>query len=529
MKITGIAYLCGISFLTLMAVSSTAGAAPHENKVPAPIERHRLLVHEELSSRGFAVASGYFRLYTREDCQYSYPVMHTCYGNNPAAPYVTFAVPPWPEEHVAPSLHEAFGQTREDFSTTFRFDPREALVIFGQLPPPAAYFGMQTYLFTRSGTIYTQSAIYQYIASHYLPLLPTFFAPVPNLDPPRIQLFASLGNSINDVVVKNQSGAAFNQERFFIITPDRAMDRAVREALAALGVPARDIFTEPIPSTAILGLGEDADDFLFVMRYAMPRDGGAPGSVSDTWRNTLPLTVLRIRETGDRAPEPYGAPRLDQRTAVDESALAPGLATLVSEVCNRWGQPCATGDCSDRYEPFIDLQSPPISLVGPVCSDLATNIGMNCLGDTQDTTYQGTVNLTLDQGEVYAVAGTFGVRTGNATYVGLSVNDSLLVKGLDNVETDRLRSTVSAYAAVLDDPDKYFLYYFSRDCTALEELTGGHCLSIDTDMIPVCDTYGSPECHYLKLILREYIAKGSTRGPDSELILMPRLIRLQRL
>ena len=528
MRIAGMAYLCGFSLLMLMAGSSPADAAPHRIDVPASMERHRQLVPEELSNRGFAVTSGYFKLYTRDDCQYSYPVMHTCYGNNPAAPYVTFAVPPWPEEYVDPALHEAVGQTREGFSTTFRLDPREALIIFGRLPPPAAYFGLQTYLFTRSGTVNTESQIYQYIASNYLPLVSTFFAPVPNVDPPRIQLFASLGNSINEVIVKNQSGAAFNQERFFIITPDRAMDRAVREALAALGVPGRDVFTEPIPSTAILGLQESADDFLFVMRYAMPRDGGAPGSVSDTWRNTLPLTVLRVRETGEREPEPYGAPVLDERTAVDESALATGLATLVSEVSNRWGQPCATADCSDRAQSFIDLQSPPISLVGPVCSDRTTNIGMNCLGDTQDTTYQGTFNLPLDQGEVYAVAGTFGVRTGNATYVGLSVNDSLLVKGVDNIETDRLRSTATAYAAALHDPAKYFLYYFTRDCAGLETLTGGHCLSIDTDKIPACATYGSPECHYLKLILREYIAKGTARGPDSEHILMPKLIRLHR-
>jgi len=46
-------------------------------------------------SRGFEVSCGYFRLYTLDDCQVPFSVMHSCYGNNQAAPYVTFAVLPW--------------------------------------------------------------------------------------------------------------------------------------------------------------------------------------------------------------------------------------------------------------------------------------------------------------------------------------------------------------------------------------------------------------------------------------------------
>ncbi len=78
------------------AWSSDSGAAPkNQRPLPASIESNVDLVIDELTGRGFEVTEGYFRLYTQDDCEVSFPVMHSCYGNNPAAPYVTFAVEPW--------------------------------------------------------------------------------------------------------------------------------------------------------------------------------------------------------------------------------------------------------------------------------------------------------------------------------------------------------------------------------------------------------------------------------------------------
>jgi hypothetical protein len=516
----------GLSVITIFVISWSAecGAASKDNHMPDSVERHAQRLIDGLTANGFEVTRGYFRLYTQEDCEYSYEVMGTCYGNNPAAPYVMFAVQPWPEEFVDPATENAAGLTWEGYSSTFRFDPREAIVILGQLPPPAAYFGLQTYLFTREGAFKTDSETYSFIENRFPLMLDSFFTVVPN-NTQRIQILASPGNSNNSFVIRNQSGAAFNQERFFIITPDRFMDNAIRKVLAEISVGERFIFTEPIPSTMKTGLDKPADDFLFLMRYAMPKDGGGPGSPSHRWREDLPLTVLRIRDTeSERSVEPYGPPVLDDRTAADESSFASDLAKLVAEVNFRWRQPCAEDDCSDNAYKFIDVQPWPLNVVGPLC----TEIGMNCLGDTQDTTYQSTFNLTLDNGEVYAVAGTLGTRTGNATYVGLSVNDSLLLKGVANISSNHLKNTANAYAETLKNPSKFYLYYFTRDCSGLEPLTGGHCLSIDEDMIPVCIDQTSDLCHYLKIVQREYIKKGTRRGAESTLILSPMLIKLER-
>lgn len=513
--------------------SSDSGAAPKKQRpLPVSIANNVDLVIDELAGRGFEVTQGYFRLYTLDDCKVSFPVMHSCYGNNPAAPYVTFAVKPWlPEEFLDPATRNAIGQLEEGYTGTFRFDPKEAIVVFGRMPPPAAYFGLQTYLFTREGDFHTDSETYGWIDTNLHNTLDTFFTYVPN-NPDRIQMFASIGNSNNDVIVKEQAGAAFNQERFFISTPDRWMDAAVRSALAAVSIDPRQVFTEPIPSTQEdgdsgmrVGLGASADEFLFVMRYAMPNDGGGPGSPSLKWQEELPLTVLRVRDTSDRAAQPYYPPViLDERTAVDESPLAADLTRLVTAVNERWGQPCTTGNCADRADDFLDLQGSKVNLVGPEC----TKIGMNCIGDNQDTSYQMTSNVLLDTGYVYAVAGTLGTRTGNATYVGLSINDSYLIKGVGNLEPDQLRNTASAYAAELTNPSKFYLYYVARDCAAIDELTDGNCFKVTTDTLPVCTDLADPDCHPLKLIQREYISKGTARGPDSTLLLPPKLIRLQR-
>lgn len=518
-----VSVVCLAALLIVTGCSSGATNAP-KNNVPASIEKNAQRLIADLTKQGYEVKRGYFKLYTKDDCAYSYETMKTCYGNNPTAPYVMFAVPTWPEEFVDPVSQVAFGPTPEGYGTALRLDPREAIVIFGRLPPKAAYFGLQTYLCTRQGAYDQSSGPYTFIASRLPSVLGTFFATVPK-NPNRIQVFASLSNSNNNVVIERQSGAAFDQERFFVITPDRYMDGAIRKALSKISAANANIFTEPIPSTVRTGLDEQADDFTTLIRYAEPQDKGAPGTASDAWRKDLPLVVLRVRDTRQgRSPQPYGPVVLETRTAVDESGLKADLLELVAEVNSRWGQPCVKEDCSDRAANFIDLQSPPINMVGPLC----TGIGMNCLADTQDASYQGTANLSLDAGEIYAVVGTLGTETGNATYVSLSVNDSLMMKGIENVRGDQLRGSALDYAVTVNNAGKFYVYYFTRDCSALQALTGGHCFSISESVIPRCADPASGTCHYLKLIQREYIRQGTQRGPDSTLTLPPMVIKLKR-
>lgn len=497
-------------FLGIGVSPARSDSAMPENKVPGQVESKARRLRHDLKKQGFEVSRGYFKLWTQESCPYTAGKMGTCYANNPAAPYVISTLPAWPDEFVDPVYSNLFGPSHPGYHDVYRFDPREALVILGQLPPPGAYLSEQTWLFSRQGTYDQNSQTYQDIDQYLHEFLGLLFATVPDR-PERIQVLSSLSNIVNNVVIERKSGSAFGQIRYFIITPDQFMDEAVRKSLRDISVAAEDVFTEAIPSDMNVGLGQSADDFTTWLRYAHPVDSTA----AEAWRNELPLVVLRVRDTRSNRPvQTYPPVVLETRTAVDERPLKDDLGRLLAAVGRRWGQPCATSDCSDRAGIFTDMQTFPVYLVGPLC----TAIGQNCLLDTQDTAYQIYGPMSLDNGEIYAVAGPLGTQTGNATYVGLGVNQASVLLGVANL-SDELKDTATGYAGEVGNTDKFYLYYFARGCTGLEDLTDGNCIDLN-DYIPAGDQ--------IVFSVRDYIVPGTQRGPDSSLLLPSKLLELQR-
>ncbi len=161
-----------------------------ENKVSGQVEsKARRLMHD-LKKQGFEVSRGYFKLWTQEDCPYTAEKMGTCYANNPAAPYVISTLPAWPNEFVDPVYSNLFGPSHPGYHDVYRFDPREALIILGQLPPTGAYFSEQTWLFSRQGTYDQNSQTYQDIDKYLHDFISLLFATVPQR-PERIQVLSS--------------------------------------------------------------------------------------------------------------------------------------------------------------------------------------------------------------------------------------------------------------------------------------------------------------------------------------------------
>lgn len=265
----------------------------------------------DLRTGGYDVSEGYPMLYTQSDCdKYTYPVLKNCFGNNPAAPYIVPVVKSWPDEAIDPATANAMGKTRPGFSATYRLDPREAIVVLGELPPQGRYLGLQSWVFTKEWLTPTSPwdpAEQLKFATSAPDLVGYLFGTLPG-NPQRLMTFSSLSNNINNVVIAGQSGSAFGQTRYFVITPDQAMDRGVRAALSQVGVAGADVFTERIPasdergSIGPLGLGLQSDEFLTLLRYADPDNE----RLANTWRRNLPLTVLRIRErpSSSRPAEP---------------------------------------------------------------------------------------------------------------------------------------------------------------------------------------------------------------------------------
>ena len=471
-------------------------------------------------AQGLEAHEGYFKLWDIEQCLESVKVLGGCDFNNPTAPYLFPVVPYWPEEHVDSGLAGAFGETEPGYGATHRLDPNEAIVILGIMPPEAAYFGMQSYLFTRKGEFQTDNVTYEYHSA--LGTRDLLFHQMP-LSPERYGSWDSLTDATNNAVIERQSGGVWGQFRYLVVTANRQMETRVRQMLSELSVDEKDIFTQAMPSSVTIGLEEEADDFLTLIRYSMPADGGKAGTASDAWRHDPSLAVLRIRATGSDLPlERYPAWGVDSpetRTAESEAYLEADLASLVHAVGKAWGQPCQTEDCSDRAVTFVDAQGEPFNLLGPKC----ILIGMDCLGDTQDATYKFTLAPGLDDGEVYAIVGTLGTATGNATYVSLALNNTRLRLGAKNVNHEQLSGSVTPeFFPDVENGDKLYVHYFTRDCTGLEDLTHGHCTTVeDTQLvIPIGDRASFVE--------REYIKPGTQRGPDSALTLASVLLPLQR-
>jgi len=514
----------------------SAPAPPPGDAVPGDDFTQKLTA--DLEARGFEVSQGSTILYRAEDCEtFTYPLTKNCWLNNPAAPYVAVTVKPWSDEYLDPAIADVMGQVVPGLTGVFRLDPREAIVVFGRLPPPGKYFGLQTWVFSQEGR--WNQEVYDFWAQMANLVFPIqyLFDTIPADDPTatRIQSMSSLSNIINNVVIERQSGGSFGELRYFIITPDDSMNAAVRSALADLGVPDRNTFTEQIPqrdalgSIGPIGLGPEANDFSTFLRYAVPSDPVA----GDAWRNERPLTVLRVRAQ-EGTPIPYPLFTFDPRTAVDEVSdvrLTNDFASLIDSVCDRAsGEPwnLEVSGCGPQAPGSLAVKEivRDYGWTGPYCR----SVGMDCLGDQQEAALFFSQPQPLDDGQIYAVIGTLATMTGNATYSALSVNNPSLFKGAANVLDNLLEGSANAYAPTVTNPDKFFVWYYARDCDAIARLTDGNCTAITPEMVPLRgDTTapGDPSLHGMFLLgLRDYIKPGTARGPDARKLITPRMLML---
>jgi hypothetical protein len=495
-----------VELATMAAAKGGTDPMSKVNRLPASLEQKVGLLRTDLEARGYEVERGYWTLWGADDCRYPLRTVGFCYGNNPTAPYVIAVVPQWKDEFVDRSLRHTLMAAQRNMVPNYRLAGREALVVVAELPPAARYFGLGTNVFTREATLNENDPIYQRVTDPQLRSI--LFAVSPN--PARMMMVASIGNSINNVVIEQESGAAFGEQRYFIITPDESVADALTAALGRAGVPSAHVFTEPVsPDLVRVGLGPDADDLITYIRYAMPADE----ALGEQWRERLPLTILRVRDTrGGDPTNPFPMPAYETRTwQYDErSALAGDLEALVAAVRTQWNQPEAGVLPFFSAYLFLDL-------VGQHClGSLGPARGpMNCLGDTQDADYQISQSLHIDDGQVIAVVGTLATETGNATYVSLSVNWFPALVGVQNISDLELKGSAAAFAGALQhDARLFYVQYLARDCAGLHP-----CLEIPTKLVPVGEA--------IKVIQRNYVAPGSRRGPEPMRLLNPVAIVLR--
>jgi hypothetical protein len=392
------------------------------------------------------------------------------------------------------------GPIAENQGWTHRLGEQEALVVLGELPPPGRYFGFQPYIFSREGQLDEADVLFQSLTDPFMKSI--LFMKSPN--PSRPLVFSSIGDSINNVVIEHQSGAAFGEQRFFIMTPDAGLEKEMRQVLLQSGVPdTRHIFKAPIPASfAKLGLNSSADDFMTVLRYALPEDEIA----GDQWRQQLPLVVFRVRShERNQIATPYSVSVRETRSVRSELNLQHSLDKLVVGLKNRWAQ---MNSVSSEFRSLLLA----MDLLGEHCIKRP----MNCLGDTADADYQISETASVDQDEILAVAGTLGTVTGNATYTSLAVNRIPELIGVSNLTDKDLKGTASDLFPGSQDSEKLYLVYFARDCGNMK-----HCHPITEAMVPHGDQ--------LKFIQRNYVVPGTTRGPAPGGLVNPKMIVLKKM
>ncbi len=496
-------------FFLLFAASACAikGGDPGQTDftndlVPPEVRIIADTVSKNLRDRGLEVREGYLRAFTIADCDYVIGKTGVCFGNNPAAPYIIPVIPAWDNERLCPQRVTVFPDTPVGYGAIRQFDLREATVVIGRMPSPARYFGFQTYQYSRKGELNKKTDVYDYINTNFPYLVGQFYKD--DVCPGRIISFASISNSNNNVVSEEREKPFWSQFRSFIITPDQTMDSIVRASLNQAGIQDAKILTEHIPSSVTVGLLDDADDFISLIRYAMPENV----EKADDWRAVPQCVVLRVRDRNThRSPKPYPAFSPEKRTAENENYLSRDLNALNNNVRAKWnlGPAPDPPDVSDR---MIDIQRvSTMDLVGPDC--IANTI--NCQGDSQDTTYMGRYDMPLeteDKDFIYAVVGTIGVETKNATYTSLGVYSSESNKGLACISDTQLKDSqqfLPKEPIRFDHADKFFIWYFCRDCSKVKT---NNCSEIDTADVPLMKT--------LKLTMRNYIHPGTARGPNSD-------------
>ena len=157
---------------------------------------------------------------------------------------------------------------------------------------------------------------------------------------------------------------------------------------------------------------------------------------------------------------------------------------------------------------------------GPYCRD----IGMDCLGDQQEAAYYFSSPRPTGAGEVYAVVSTLATETDNAVYVGLSANDAAILGGVPDATLldTQLKGSADVYASTVANTGKFFVRYFTENCDVLANVPGG--LDNCTEISGMSDQ-GDPDLQGMIIIsLRNYIKPDETSGPDSSLLLNPRIL-----
>ena len=484
----------------------------------------------ELSSAGYSVTQGNVFLFKNTNCPQFISIFGSCFGNNAAAPYI-IPQPPTEGTYVDPYYAVPLnspGPNGVNTNIAYRLSDNDALITIVKYPPLAAYFGYQSYVFTSQKSNYTSTE------------------PILRVDSPnssRYEIFGSVGNDINNVIVKNQFGSPWDGNVItYITSPNQILASDISAKMVAKGVNANSIMVERLGVNVKTGRGEAADDLVTLMRYALPQNSTS----GDAWYDSINSNILVYKVSAPNVGVArYSTDQYTSRTGTSELQLLPALDELAALLQSWATQNTILGSLSavstsSFTRTTIDVDGIPFGLVGSDC----IRKGTVCLGDNQDTSsYAFSPKFDLSSNSHLFIAGVDHNKFNNSSYISLSIYNASQMAGIASSSQTNYSAVgfnsgsltgsdtgTSSAEYVLREIGLYgsastmlklvlpslYINLISKNCSIAKK----YCIDLDgNNLIP--DT--SPPTP-INMYERSYIRPGATTAANSNIMVFPRVI-----
>jgi len=472
-----------------------------------------------LRSDGYAVAQGNVYLFSNSDCPLFVSIFNSCFGNNPAAPYI-IPQPPIGQSYVDPYYATELttpGPNGSETNIDYRLGDQDALVALVSYPPKGAYFGYQSYVFTSETSNYSSSDPLQILSP----------------DPSRYEIFGSVGNDVNDILVQEQYVVPWGgRVAMYITTSNQEIANDLIHHAKTSGIDPNSLLVEPLGSNVNVGNGSSADDLITLMRYAVPEDPSAGSS----WLANVSKNVKVYKVSKPSAAIVAFPPnQYTSRTGNAETQLQPQLNELAG-LLQTWlaGQTSAPEVVATEPMNKTTVDTPdgiPHGLVGADCIAKGTI----CAGDNQDTsTYAFSPKITLSETDTVFVAGVNHNLLNNSSYISLDIYNASDAAGVASssqtnpaavgFNTGVLTGSAEAvlrelglYDSASDLlkvalPDLY-VALVSKNCSVART----YCVSLDGDTL-------IPANGPINIYERSYINPGTTTGANPNVMVYPNVV-----
>lgn len=403
-----------------------------------------------------------------------------CFASNASSPYLLFGLPPAPGAApipVDPSLGSV-PRLPAELVPAWQLGPREAVVVIGTLPPPAAYFSLAPYVFDRAGQ-----------------------------DGGRTVLFASLDDATNHTHFA-AAGVDFGDPFAIVASPDAGTAARVVQMLEEAN-STRQVVVIPMPSDGLhLDDGEDSDGVGLLGRVALFEDA----SDGEAWLHLVEADWQVLRLTPDESPDsdPFPpAERAPRADGVDESSLADALGALEDEIVARYDGAEVTSVPIAPADVIATLLDPETCIAND----------RDCLGDNGDTVYSagpvgigGEISpLSFADDGFFVVFGVDHEATGNATYANAVLNLAEKRAGVAAIDSRSWTGSAAHYLPEHPESDQLFAWHFARRCEDLPNCT------------EVADEFpGVPEDGNVLFVFRAYLNPSATVSTDPGYLLTER-------